>query len=225
MIILFKYASRSRPEKFFKGLDSIYNNLSDKENFHVLCSFDTDDISMYNQDVIDSLSSYHNLTYYFGHSKTKIEAINADLDKAPIFDILVNFSDDQVFTVYGFDDIIRKDMKENFPDTDGVLHYHDDNNGSRLMTMSIMGKKYFDRFGYIYHPDYSSVYCDNEAMEVAQKLNKYKFIDTIIYNHLHWRYGLSEFDNLYKINDTAPVYQKDRIVYNKRFSKNFDLQL
>jgi hypothetical protein len=72
------------------------------------------------------------------------------------WDILVVMSDDMVCVTHGWDDIIRQDMNENFPDTDGVLHYNDGNQKANVMTMSIIGRKYYKRDGYIYNPEYQS---------------------------------------------------------------------
>ena len=49
-----------------------------------------------------------------------------------------------------------------------------------------MGKKYYDRFGYIYHRSYNSLWADNEQKEQAQKLNKITdIIELCIIRHRH----------------------------------------
>ena len=58
--ILFKYASRSRTQKFFVGLDNILTNLSDLNNFCILISLDIDDYSMNNKETINRLVEYVN---------------------------------------------------------------------------------------------------------------------------------------------------------------------
>jgi hypothetical protein len=55
--ILIKFASRSREQKFFSCLDNILNYVVDKENFCVLVSLDIDDVSMYNQNTLNKLST------------------------------------------------------------------------------------------------------------------------------------------------------------------------
>lgn len=216
--ILFKYTSKSRPDNFFRGLDSIVSNLFNKEDYFILCSFDVDCQLYLNKEFTERLDTYKNLSYYFGISHSKIDAINRDIPLAPPFDILVNFSDDQVITQWAFDDLIRNDMPE---DTDMVLHYKDINNGNRLMTMSVIGKKYFDRTGLIYNSEYTSLYCDLEAQEVAQILGKYKYIDLVIYEHLHPAYGKAVNDDQYR--HTESFYAKDGEVYFRRKANNFGL--
>ena len=49
---LFKFPSRGRPDRFFTSLDSIVNNVSDVDYYHVACTLDLDDETMNNPDVI-----------------------------------------------------------------------------------------------------------------------------------------------------------------------------
>lgn len=224
--ILFKYASRSRPQNFFRGLDSIVNNLSDKENYHIQITLDSDDHTMNTVSVRDRIASYSNTSVFFGTSKNKIDAINRDRKKFPDdWQILINFSDDQIFTKKGFDDIIRSEMQKHFPDLDGFLHFHDGNQ-PRLATMSIIGKKHYDRTGYIYNPDYISVYCDNHAQEYAQALGKYKYMgDKVnIMMHIHPLHGHKvEFDAQYNKTEDRKIYLKDKETYRKYKMNNFGL--
>ena len=83
------------------------------------------------------------------------------------------------------------------------------------------GKKYYDRFGYIYHPHYNSVWCDNEFMDVGNILKKQTYIDEVIIEHQHpdWGYGLR--DEIHTTNQMNEQY--DFMVYNKRKSINFEL--
>jgi hypothetical protein len=88
-----------------------------------------------------------------GRSCGKIGAINRDMDLAPPFDILLLASDDMIPIVKGYDRIIRDNMPL---DTDRVLHFNDGHRTDSLNTLCILGKKYYDRFGYIYYPEYKT---------------------------------------------------------------------
>jgi hypothetical protein len=219
MTICYIFASRSRPDKFFAGLDNICQ-LSASQDYFVIAKLDEDDTAMNIPPVWERLQSYPEVTVKWGHSKSKIHAINRSLEDIPPFDILINFSDDMRFTVQGFDDIIREDMKKFFPDGDGVLSYPDGYAPPDLCTMSIMGKKYFDRFGYVYHPAYNSLWCDNEFSQIAIDSGKYQYINNHILEHMHYAPGKTNKDALYCRNDT---YHADKQVYEARKLKNFDL--
>lgn len=219
MKILFNYASRSRPANFFRGLDSIVNNVAN-DLFHIVCSLDVDDREMNNTGVINRLNEYKNVTHYFGISKNKIHAINREIPNFPDFDILVNFSDDMEFIQKHFDEIIREEMQKYFPDLDGFLHFFDGNQ-NRTSTMTVEGKKYFDCCGFVYHPAYVSVFCDNEAQDIAQILGKYRYVgdDVRIFKHIHPSFGLVPVDKQYK--HTQSFFPKDRLTYLFRKKNNF----
>jgi hypothetical protein len=228
MRILFKLATRSRPHKFFKCLDNIMSLVTDKFNYDILVSCDEDDESMARDKINGALLkrlSEGNIIVARGTSKNKVEAINRDIDWMSHWDILVNTSDDMLFTQKGFDDVIRRDMEENFPDTDGVLHYNDGNQKSNVMTMSIMGRNYYERFGYIYHPAYKSVWCDVEQTEVAYMLNRHQYMgdEKILFRHLHPAWGLAEYDAQYRASENLDVWGEDLNIFLERRRRNFDL--
>lgn len=212
MKLLYNFASRSRPDKLFGVLDNI-TNLSKHDNYEIIITADLDDSSMYNREVIDKINTYTKVKIFFGTSKNKIDAINKNVAFFGEFNILVNISDDQLFLIDGFDLEIIKDMQEFFPDTDGFLHYPDSHAKEKLPTMSIMGKKYFDRTGKIYNEKFSNVYCDNLAMDEAIYLGKYKFIDKKIFDHFHPVWGMADWDEQYRQSENPISYAKDQAIY------------
>lgn len=220
MKLLIKFPTKNRKEKFFEVLDQYYFSIDKNEKFEFVISCDVDDISMNNEDVKKRLNGYENLSYYFSNNKSKIEAINSNLQNHNDFDILLLASDDMIPQVKRFDNIIREEMKKNFPDTDGVLWFYDGHRKD-LNTLSIMGKMYFDRFGYIYHPSYKSLWVDNEFTEVANILKKQVFIEKIIVRHSHPIWGESKFDDLYKLNASYDSFDKNNFEIRKK--NNFDL--
>lgn len=222
MKFLFKLASRSRPQKFIAALENIYSNVKNKD-FIIFASLDQDDTSMYTQDMFNRIKMYKNLIVFWGFSKNKIDAINRDLEIAPPFDVLINMSDDMAFIEKGFDTIIEEQMNKHFPEGDCLLHFPDQNQGSNCMTMSIMDKKYFDRFGYIYNPEYESLECDVEAMEVGKRLGRYKYIDKILFYHYHPSFGQAKYDEQYLKTEASSVRLKDKETYNRRMINNFYL--
>lgn len=216
--ILYKLTTRSRPEWAKRAIMSILDN-EVNDNRIIMLTADVSDETMTHPEMLEWISQ-KGCHLCFGNSKSKIYAINRDINEMTKWydwDILVNLSDDQVFIEKGFDEVIRNSFEGN---TDQVLHFPDGNNDA-LMTMSIIGRLYFERDGYIYHPDYISLWCDNEAQEVAKKRKCYKFVNQRIFNHLHPAYGKAIFDEQYK--NTESYYHKDELTYRKRESINFGL--
>lgn len=225
--ILFKYASRSRNEKFFEGLDNILNNLNDLNNFCILCSLDADDETMNNQQSIKRITEYvkkypANIVIKFGKSKNKIDAINRDVNEFKErfdFDILVNFSDDMQFIVNSFDKIIRDKFYIAYPNLDGNIYFNDGFVGDAISTMSIIGRKYYDKFNYIYHPSYHSLWCDNEYTMVAKTEKKIVYFDEKIYIHNHPANIGGFIDS--QLIKTESFNEIDRENFNKRLTNNF----
>jgi hypothetical protein len=177
---------------------------------------------MNNQHTIDVLKTFKNTTYVFDISDSKIHAVNRDIDKIDFdWDIILLASDDMTPQVEGYDQIIKDKMKEFYSDTDGILWFNDGFQGEKLNTLCVLGKKYYERFNYIYHPDYKSCWSDNEFMEVGKILKKQTYIDSVIIKHEHpdWGYGSRDQIHTNNIND----YQYDLGVYNRRKDINFEL--
>lgn len=216
--LLIKFPTRGRMNKFFKVLDIYYSNIVDNENTYFLISCDIDDKTMNNGIVKTKLKKYKNLILKYSDNKSKIEAINNDLNDIS-FDILLLASDDMIPQIKGFDNIIREKMNQNYQDYDGVLWFNDGYQGSNLNTLCILGKKYYDRFGYIYHPSYKSLWCDNEFMEVSKILNKVKYFDDVIIKHEHQVWTGEKWDEMQIYNDSFNFI--DRNNYYLRKSNNF----
>lgn len=224
MRILVKYASRSRPGRFFEGLHNIYDMAANKEGVFVYCSLDKDDCSMQYGYVVGELNShpdkFKNVSTSFNYSSSKIDAINRAMDdERHPWDILVNFSDDMRFTVYGWDELIREGFRCNGKDK--FLHYPDSTAKNALPTMSIMDRTYFDRDGYIYHPSYKSLWADNEAMDVAKLRGCYVYMGIQIFDHFHPAYGLTPWDEQYQRQQG--FWEEDELNYKLRKAHNFYL--
>ena len=219
-MILFKYPTRSRPHWFVQTLEKYYSMLSGENQYRFLITLDEDDETMNNDKMKSIMDRYPNLIYRYGQHKTKVEAVNADM-KSEDFDILFLVSDDMIPTGPGFDIIIVEKMKEYFPDLDGALHFNDGFLGENIrITLSIMGKKLYDYFGYIYHPDYRSFYCDTEFTDVVRKLGKVKYFPQVIVKH-KWSGGPNSDDARYRRN--SKLGKNDRHIYNKRKKEGFQI--
>lgn len=202
MNILIKLPSRGRPEKLKSTFLKYVEMASDPSKISFLINVDEDDITI-NRALRIVLQKIHpNTNIISGNPCGKIGAINRDMEHAGQYDILLLASDDMVPVQKGYDDIIRSKMALHYPDTDGVLFFNDGHHGSKLNTLCILGKKYYERFGYIYHPSYKSEFCDNEFMNVAETLGKQTYFDTVIIEHKHPMWTGEPKDKTYTNNDT-----------------------
>jgi autotransporter strand-loop-strand O-heptosyltransferase len=220
--LLFNFASRSRPERLKNVIINLIDNLEDLVNFKILISIDDDDELTNNAFFLKSLipHEYSNNVFIFSSPrKDKIDAINRDVNKISDWDILVNCSDDFEFILYGFDNLIRDKFNELYDDLDGCLHFSDGVHFDNLCTHSVIGKKYYERFNYVFHPKYKSFYCDNEFTEVAKQLEKITYIPLQFYNHLHYSlFSNILMDELYITNEKFSDIDKELYFYRKKYN-------
>jgi hypothetical protein len=221
----FKYPSRSRPDLFKSTLNKYVSLLSNKYDYNFIFSFDEDDVTMNNDQIKSFLSDFrknYQMEYTFNKSESKVHAINRDMN-VPTFDILLLISDDMIPQVQDYDDIIVQDFKKYFPDYDGMLNYNDGLRADwpKLCTLTVYGDLYFKRFGYIYNPEYTSVYCDQEQTDVGRILKKIQDIDRCIVKHC-WSEPAFQ-DTLRLTTESPDMYAKDLAVYQRRKSTLFDI--
>lgn len=211
MHILIKFPSRSRPDALRATFLKYIQFAEDTSKISFLVSLDEDDQTVTRSLQIFLKKVHPSTVVVVGRSCGKIGAINRDMDLAPPFDILLLASDDMIPIVKGYDRIIRDNMP---PDTDMVLHFNDGHRTDSLNTLCILGKKYYDRFGYIYYPEYKTEYCDNEFTDVARSLNKQVYFSEVIIKHEHPLWTGATKDELYIKNDK--FISADKELYNKR---------
>jgi hypothetical protein len=110
-------------------------------------------------------------------------------------------------------------MCSTYPDFDGVLWFNDGTQGNRLNTLCILGRQYYDRFGYIYNPVYKSLWCDAEFTRVGNILKKQAYFEQCIIKHEHHSLTGEGFDITYQQNE---IYESvDRQTYLERQNSNF----
>lgn len=224
MRFLVKYATRGRPTLFARAIHNIKNTIQTKE-YEVLISADEDDRTMNNPQVRKFIAQTPHLKIVYGHSTSKVCAINRDMDQASPWDILVNFSDDMVLRVRGWDQKIIQQTQSVWGDSlDWFAHFSDGYVFDALPTMSIMGRTYYDRDNYIYHPSYKSFSCDAEAMYVAMKRGLYHYFPEVLFKHEHPAHCKRvKKDFLYKANSLHSAH--DIKNYFERLNNDFYLDI
>lgn len=222
--LLVKFPTRSRANKFLSVFDKLITKTSDKKNTYFVITLDDDDPTIDDsfKFIFNLYQSQYNISVDFGTSKNKIDAINRDMEKYTDWDILVLTSDDMIPIVDGYDNIIRQDMEKYHPDLDGVLHYID--GYTQLNTLPILGKKYYDRYNFIYNPIYESFFCDNEFQEIATYLKRHQTISQILFRHEHPVHTGQGNDELYQ-KCFITSWEKDEKTWRERKSRGYDLNV
>jgi hypothetical protein len=162
------------------------------------------------------------LYFDIGISDSKIHAINRPLkfDYYP-WDILLTFSDDMRFTLHGWDAWVREQFSDG--DTDKFIHFYEKDSGDRVSVMDVVGRDYYNRDGWIYNPEYLSLFCDEEKTEVARLRGKYKFVGTTIFEHVNPRTSGKGLEDKLLREQQAIGWTVDQATFLKRKSINFGL--
>lgn len=220
--LLIKFATRNRPEKFKDRMERFRQLASGQHEIRYVVSCDEDDPKMNNDEVIgwmDDFAKTSDLVYHFGQSKSKMEAINTDMD-GEVFDVLLNTSDDMIPMANNFDKIIFDVYSQAYQDFCGAVKFHDGLRNDQLMTYTVMGYPMYKAFGYIYHPDYTSLYSDNEQTQACAMIGKLAVCNVCILKH-DWT--PEHFDELHARNENREMYEKDGQVFQRRAALNFEI--
>lgn len=209
MKFLLKYPTRSREHLFVESVNLWRATASGLHELHWLVSCDTDDVTMNNQEIWEWCRE-RGVPIYYSENKTKVQAINANMDQAPAdWDVLVLVSDDMIPSEC-WDQIVGDHMPEDlrcglwFPD------------GRRrdLCTLSIFGRPILEEVlgGYIYHPEFRSVYCDDYYHVLMQQAGLLKFVDLPVFRHA---WGEQNKDALMRRNENPTWYRQDKNTYQR----------
>lgn len=218
------YPTRNRPEMFRKTLELWVNNAQNKIDLEVIISVDEDDSNAHVDETIKYIKSQHpahNLwendifKVVVNKNRSAIEAINNGA-KVATNDILLVISDD--FSCYVWWDEALQRVVENKND---FLLKTDDQLQPTLVTLPIMDKTYYNRFGYIYHPHYLHMWSDTEMTAVAIMNGRYVKTN-LLFPHNHYSTGKFKKDDISLRNDAT--WSQGQNLFNQRLKSNFGLK-
>jgi hypothetical protein len=90
-----------------------------------------------------------------------------------------------------------------------------------LMTLPIMDRVYYERFGYIYHPDYFHMFVDQEMTAVAHMLGRVITLP-LLFPHNHYTTGKFKKDAVTLRNNAT--WQQGEKLFNERLKTNFGIE-
>lgn len=151
-----------------------------------------------------------------GDNSNAVQAINAAATEAT-GDIIMVISDD--FSCQ--DNWVRKIEKAVQGKRDYLLKTFDGIQ-TYIVTLPIMDRAYYDRFGYIYHPSYQHMFADTEITHVADLIHRLHFRNDLIFQHNHHSVTKIRHDEVTKKAEATQL--SGCANYLKRCRMKFDLQ-
>ena len=125
--LIIKFPTRNRPDKFKSVFTKYLTFLSGRHQVRFVITMDQDDITMNNPEIwewLETRARNADIKWVYGHSKSKIEACNANLE-GENGDVLLLASDDMVPVMMGYDKIIFAAFQQVFPKFDGAIKFWD----------------------------------------------------------------------------------------------------
>jgi len=97
-----------------------------------------------------------------------------------------------------------------------VLAVSDGHRKDNLMCMAILTRKRYEDQGYLFHPEFFSMYSDNWFTDLAYHDDV--VIDasnSIIFEHRHPAFGIGEMDNTYARSNSYENHKRGRSIFNR----------
>lgn len=90
-----------------------------------------------------------------------------------------------------------------------------------VLTIPIMNRALYERLGYFWHPEYKSMFCDEDLYWTARKLSALKFAPHLKFEHQHVSVGKAPDDETYR--NSAKNWDQGKAVFAKRKAAGFSV--
>jgi hypothetical protein len=207
-LISLLHPSRGRPEKSFETVQK-WIQRAGNVSIELIVSLDEDDPEL------QGYREMHVSLLEINKNRSAVDAINNAAKKAR-GNILIVVSDDTdcpenwavdlLKCVEGKTDFIAKT-------NDGIQKW--------IITMPIMDRAYYNRFGYVYYPEYLHMFCDTELSCVADLTGR-RIDIPLTFEHLHYSVGKSNKDSISEKADST--WAQGEKLFLERYKRIFDLK-
>ncbi len=218
MKISLLHPSRGRPKKSFENtMQWIQRAGCDIE---VIVCIDTTDDWKYYFDLYPPCPDKPEGSYirlYMNDNKSVVEATNFAVRHAT-GNILIYLSDDfECFDNWGI--AVQKEFggvtTPQLIKVDDCLQEFN----VPVLTIPIMNRALYERLGYFWHPDYKSMFVDEDLYWTSKKLDALKLCPNLKFPHNHVSVGKAEDDETYR--RSAANWEQGKAVFKKRRGLGF----
>ena len=210
------HPSRGRVQMATETAIKWLNNAKHREQIEYWFSCDSDDPQ--SQQYLDAITQL-GVRGTFSVNGTAINAINKAVQYTNGNLIIVVSDDFDCF--YGWDDFLLCSLhgKNDYivKTSDGYM------NNNWLITLPIMDRTYYNRFGYIYFPDYKHMFSDTEMTCVGNMMGKVIDLQnpSAVFQHNHYSIQRMAKDAINEKNDAT--WHQGKELFLARHANNFDL--
>lgn len=128
--------------------------------------------------------------------------------------LIVSIADDYFPDFEHWDEAILKEI----PDLDGeyVLQVDNMDRAYPLMAFCFMTRPYYERYGYMFYPEYQGMMADWDFTSVAYRDGVVLDRRNLKFRHLNPEVGTAEWDNIYRWQRRESVLKEGQEIYDRR---------
>lgn len=195
MKISLLHPSRSRPQKAFDTAKE-WMDKSGNVKLEYIQSLDWDDPKIDQYKALSNVFFPDKVPGIIGTNHSVVEATNRAA-KSSTGDILLYLSDDFKCPDNWGPLVIKEFENENRPllvKVDDCLQKFE----VPVLTIPMMNRALYEKLGYFFHPDYKSMFCDEQLFWVTRRIGALKLAEHLKFPHEHVSIGKSQDDDTYR---------------------------
>lgn len=206
------HPSRSRLARAEAAVTEWRSQASGRHELEHILSVDADD---------PDLPGYRELATRCGSrlevhpNRSMVEALNRGA-KAAAGEVMVAMSDD-----FGCPPAWDRAIVDAIGGRELAAVLVDDGVNARILTIPIMTAALYRRLGYIYHPDYISMWADDDLTEVAKREGALVDARHLVFPHRHMFLALADADDTYARQNSNRSWWHGWRTYEKRKLEDF----
>jgi glycosyltransferase involved in cell wall biosynthesis len=204
------HPSRGRPGQALQCLNHWWTNFSKQNELEYILSVDTDDVVNY-LSVIPQMHRVTQTKICVKQNRSVVPALNVGA-KLATGDVLIYLSDDFICPK-NWDLELQKAVgnKKEF------AIWVNDGLQDRIMTIHMLSRAYYERLGYMYFPEYYSVYVDNDLTEQVKKDGVMVNARHLLFKHNHYSVTGKPPDATYLKENHSEAYRSGKALFQKRW--------
>ncbi len=190
--------TRERPKQLERMLTSLFSTASKPDSLEVILYQDEDDIET---NKIDAKLEAWGVERIIGPKLSMGKRLSTCI-AASSGDVLFFLNDDVVVRTQDWDRLINEEVSK-FSDQIYLLYPNDLFKGKSYATFPIISRKLCEIIVDPFPAAYEGSFLDIHIMDIFKRLQgeggtKIKYLEDIVFEHLHFRAGKSEYDNTYE---------------------------
>jgi hypothetical protein len=216
--LMIVHPSRGRPVKATAAIRQIIGTMTTDIPFTYYLSLDRDDPCLAKYKEFAEFAKIEQLV--IGDNPNEVvQATNRAAAMIEDEDLILCQTDDYFFGL-GWDATLFEFIESLNTDT-FLIHCPDAPNGKGISIPQILSAKLYRKLGYVFYPEYISMYADNDLYECARAMGVVETLLNWQFDHRHPIYGYGSKDDTHKRTGRPEAFKIGKQILNKRRKRKF----